>query len=189
MPVSPVKPVTPGTPPAPVAPLKPAALTPATPLAEPNAKTGTTVVKSAPPKETARITVKPNLPAATPVRASGAPTPRPVPGVAVAAAAGAVAGAAATEAIAPKAVAKGGKPATTIVKTGTTKVTPTSVKAAAVGAGGAVAPVGSSVRLRRRTIHHGLTTGAAAGLSDILGNCWLPVDVLPRVVHQPLVAG
>jgi len=61
-------------------------------------------------------------------------------------------------------VAKGGKPATTIVKTGTTKVTPTSVKPAAVGAGGGVAPVASSV-IYEEEQSTGLTTGLAAGLS------------------------
>jgi hypothetical protein len=119
--------------------LKPAATIPVPPP-EANAKTGTTIVKSAPPKETARITVKPNLPAATPVRAAGnIPTPRPapstVPVAAMAAGAAVVAGAAAAI---PKPVAKGTKPATTIVKTGTTKVPTPSVVPAAVAAGGAV---------------------------------------------------
>ena len=50
-------------------PLKPASSTPAS-TAESSSKSGTAIVKSAPPKETARITVKPNLPSA-PVRAGG----------------------------------------------------------------------------------------------------------------------
>jgi hypothetical protein len=102
-------------------------------------------VKSAPPKETARITVKPNLPA-TAVRAGGNfPTAKPAAGatpVAVAAAAGAVAGA-----VAAKAVAKpsgGSKPATTIVKagTGTAKVVaaPRPVAASTSASGGVPVP-------------------------------------------------
>jgi hypothetical protein len=122
--------------------LKPAASVPA-PTPEANAKTGTTIVKSAPPKETARITVKPNLPVAAPVRAGNIPTAKPAvaPGtvpVAAMAAGAAVAAGAAAVAGAPKPVAKGTKPATTIVKTGTTKVPTPSVKPAAVAAGGAV---------------------------------------------------
>ena len=67
LPVSPVKPGSPA--PAPVvpvgsapAPIKPAAATPAVQPPEGNKKSGTSVVKNAPPKETARITVKPSLP-------------------------------------------------------------------------------------------------------------------------------
>jgi hypothetical protein len=104
---------------------------------ESNAKTGTTVVKSAPPKETARITVKPNLPASPARPGNIAPAAGAVPVAAVAAGAAVVAGAVA--AAAPKPVAKGTKPATTIVKTGTTKVPTPSVKPAVVAAGGAVA--------------------------------------------------
>jgi hypothetical protein len=103
-------------------PLKPVSSTPAS-ASEPSSKSGTSIVKSAPPKETARITVKPNLPAA-PVRAAGN---FPVAKPAVAVAAGAAVGAA----VAAKAVAKPGvasKPATTIVKTGTAKVAAAAVK-------------------------------------------------------------
>jgi hypothetical protein len=78
-----VKPVLSGavtpTPPAPGAPLKPAATVPA-PVAKSDSKTGTTAVKTPPPKETARITVKPSLPSAA---------PRPVVAGAMAAGAGA----------------------------------------------------------------------------------------------------
>jgi hypothetical protein len=114
-PVSPVKPITPTglaaatTPVAPPAPggipLKPASSIPAG-LSEANPKTGTTIVKSAPPKETARITVKPNLPA-TARPAGNFPT-------AVKAAAVAVPAAVAAAVVAAK---PSGKPATTVVKT------------------------------------------------------------------------
>jgi len=52
--------------------MKPAAANPATPLPEGNKKSGTTIVKSAPPKETARITVKPSLPSTPTVKAATA---------------------------------------------------------------------------------------------------------------------
>jgi len=67
-PVSPIKPVSPGN-----TPLKPSSAAPIAPV-ETNKKSGTAVVKNAPPKETARITVKPNF-------SSGAPAPaaRPTP--------------------------------------------------------------------------------------------------------------
>jgi hypothetical protein len=112
-----VTPVLPGN-----VPLKPVASTPAlTP--EPNSKTGTSVVKAAPPKETARITVKPNLPPAA-VRAGGNfPIAKPA------------AGAIPVAALAGAAVAKptaSSKPATTVVKTGTTKITAAAVKPTAV---------------------------------------------------------
>jgi hypothetical protein len=141
--VLPVRPVTPGAavPPAPgVAPLKPATATPVAPPPEPNAKTGTAVVKSAPPKETARITVKPNLPAA-PARPANVPSAAPSPVPAAALAVGAAAGAVA----APKSGAKGGKPATTIVKTGTTKAATPTVKKAPLALGGPSAPAASAV--------------------------------------------
>jgi len=122
--VSPVKPVVPGVtpattvvapaPPHPLGnvPLKPVSSTPASILQPSSKKTGTAVVKTAPPKETARITVKPNLPPAA-VRAGGNfPTAKPAAGaVPVAAAAAAVAG----TAVAVKASTT---PATTVVKTG-----------------------------------------------------------------------
>jgi hypothetical protein len=108
-----VTPISPGH-----VPLKPVASTPAlTP--EPNGKTGTSVVKAAPPKETARITVKPNLPP-TAVRAGGNfPIAKPA------------AGAVPVAALAGAAVAK---PATTVVKTGTTKITAAAVKPTAARA-------------------------------------------------------
>jgi hypothetical protein len=76
-PISPIKPVTPGGL-VPV-PLKPAAAVPVV-LPQGDKRTGTTAVKNAPPKETARITVKPSLPnrgtatptAVKPVVAAGA---------------------------------------------------------------------------------------------------------------------
>jgi hypothetical protein len=78
-PVSPVKPLTPSAAATPVAPV-PAGIAPMKPSAsvtspprEVSQKSGTSIVKSAPPKETARITVKPNLP--SPVRtAANLPT-------------------------------------------------------------------------------------------------------------------
>jgi hypothetical protein len=76
---------------------------------EASAKTGTSIVKSAPPKETSRITVKPNLPP-TSVRPGGNfPASKPAGGtvpIVVAAAGAAIAAKAAT------------KPATTVVKPG-----------------------------------------------------------------------
>ena len=135
--VAPIKPVVPGVPPAPVLPARPAAGLVAPPppggtplkpvstspanLSAPNLKTGTTIVKSAPPKETARITVKPNLPAA-PVRASNLAVAKPagaVPAAAVAAVPAAATTAVVAEAGGPKPAGKpvaAGKPATTIVK-------------------------------------------------------------------------
>jgi hypothetical protein len=49
-------------------------------VSEANKKSGTTIVKTAPPKETARITVKPSLPSARPVSATPA-VKASVPGV------------------------------------------------------------------------------------------------------------
>jgi hypothetical protein len=68
--------------------------------AEVKAKSGTSVIKSAPPKETARITVKPSLPGATKSPGTNLPGGKiAAPGAtAVAAAAGAAAGAAAVKA-------------------------------------------------------------------------------------------
>jgi len=116
--------------------MRPAAAVPA-PIGEQNPKSGTTIVKSAPPKETARITVKPNLPA-TAVKAGGNfPTAKPAAGavpVVAAAAAGAAAGAVAVKAATPavKPAAVGGKPATTIVKGSTAKVAAAPKPAGAV---------------------------------------------------------
>jgi hypothetical protein len=89
-PISPIKPITPGA----IAPVVPGAVAPAKPAAPlapvPQTKSGTSVIKTAPPKETARITVKPSLPA------SATPSVKPVAvpageAAAVGAAAGAVA--------------------------------------------------------------------------------------------------
>jgi len=91
------------------------ASTPAVPR-DPNSKTGTSVVKSAPPKETARITVKPNLPTVAP-RAGGGN----LPGV----------GAGAAPAAKPVAATK---PATTIVKTGVQPARAAVVKPAVTAA-------------------------------------------------------
>lgn len=139
LPVSPIKPIVPGATPATAVigppppanvPLKPTSSTPAS-VPEANSKTGTSVVKAAPPKETARITVKPNLPPAA-VRAAGNfPIAKPVEG----AVAGEVAAAGAV--VAAKGV--GAKPATTIVKTGTTKVASPMVKPAVKAVAPAVA--------------------------------------------------
>jgi hypothetical protein len=59
VPIMPVKPIAPGSP------LKPASAVPAV-VAKSSDKTGTQAVKTPPPKETARITVKPSLPTARP---------------------------------------------------------------------------------------------------------------------------
>jgi len=84
--------------------MKPSATNPALAPAQ-NAKTGTSVVKSAPPKETARITVKPSLPARVGNFAPPKPGDATVP----------VAAGAAAAASAPKPASK---PATTIIKSG-----------------------------------------------------------------------
>ncbi len=134
-------------------------MTPVAPV-EVNTKTGTSIVKSAPPKETARITVKPNLPASPPRIGNFQPGAKPAAGavpVAAAAAVGAAVGAAAV-------AAKGSKPATTIVKTGTTKVTTPTVKTATaagtpVAAGGVPVP---AMQFQEEP-STALTTGIAAG--------------------------
>jgi hypothetical protein len=146
-------------------PLKPAAALPGlAPI--PNPKSGTTIVKSAPPKETARITVKPSLPP-TATKAAGAgnlPAAKPVAGATVpvaAAAAGAVAGAAAVKATAPKAA----KPATTIVKTpATPKVAAATIKPSTAGASVPVAPLPAQYQDEASTT---LTT-ALAGVLAVL---------------------
>jgi hypothetical protein len=107
-------------------PLKPVSSTPAV-LPAQNPKTGTSVVKSAPPKETARITVKPSLPGA-PVRAgANFPVAKAAAGAVpvVAAAAGA---AVAAKPVSAKPVAVGTKPATTIIKSGGTTARATAFK-------------------------------------------------------------
>jgi hypothetical protein len=141
--------------------MKPAAAVPA-PTTEPSSKSGTTIVKSAPPKETARITVKPNLPAAA-VRAGGNfPTAKPAAGaVPVAAAAGAVAGAVAVKATAKPVAAA--KPATTIVKPGTAKVVG-APKVAAAGAPAAV-PVATTSTQFQEEGSTTLTTSLAGALA------------------------
>jgi hypothetical protein len=109
MPVTPVKPVmampvTPGAP----TPMKPSAATLAPTPPEPTNKSGTSIVKSAPPKETARITIKPSLPAMGNVRTgTNIPTVKPaVAGAVVAAGAGAAAVVAGAKAGEPTAKAK-----------------------------------------------------------------------------------
>jgi hypothetical protein len=154
--------------------LKPAASTPAG-VTEPNSKSGTTIVKSAPPKETARITVKPNLPQAA-VRAGNFPTAKPVPGaVPVAVAAGAAVGAA----VAAKAVAKptvkaadAPKPATTIVKTAAApKVAAASVKpsAATVPVPAMPAQFQDEASTTMTTALAGVLAGLTWGTAIILG--------------------
>jgi hypothetical protein len=155
--------------------LKPAAAIPAS-VPEPGSKTGTSIVKSAPPKETARITVKPNLPQAA-VRAGGnfpsAAKPVPAAPGAVPVAAAAAVGAAAGAAVAAKAVAAkpvpSGKPATTIVKTAAApKVASASVKAAPVAATAtatSTAPAVATSTQFRDEESTTLTTALAAGLA------------------------
>jgi len=106
--------------------MKPVASVPAS-MPQPSGKTGTSIVKTAPPKETARITVKPNLPVAA-VRAPGNfPVAKAVAGAAPAVAV--AAGAAVAARPVAKPVVAGGKPATTIVKTaGAPKVAAASIK-------------------------------------------------------------
>jgi len=131
-------------------PLKPASSTPAS-TSEPSSKTGTSIVKTAPPKETARITVKPNLPA-TAVRAGGNfPIAKPAGGavpVAVAAAGAAVAATAMAKPVA------GSKPATTIVKTGT----PTARVAAVKPVSGTAVPVPGMAATSTQFQEEGSTT-------------------------------
>ncbi len=71
-----------------------------TPLAPTGvSKSGTSVIKAAPPKETARITVKPSLPGTATPKPAAIPTVKPAAGAPVAAmAAGAAAGVAAVKA-------------------------------------------------------------------------------------------
>ncbi|HEY0257165.1 MAG TPA: hypothetical protein VGC39_06975, partial [Candidatus Methylacidiphilales bacterium] len=93
-PVSPIKPIVPGA----IKPLspgqsppKPASATPA-PAVPLDKKSGTAVIKNAPPKETARITVKSNIPSAVTPAGGVRPTVKAVaPVVAAAAAVGAAA--------------------------------------------------------------------------------------------------
>jgi len=94
-------------------------------------KSGTTIVKSAPPKETARITVKPNLPSAGVRPVGNIPTAKPAAGAVPAAVASAV-GTTAVIAAAASKPSGATKPATTIVKSAaTTKVAPATVKSTA----------------------------------------------------------
>ena len=145
--------------------MRPAAAVPA-PIGEQNPKSGTTIVKSAPPKETARITVKPNLPA-TAVKAGGNfPTAKPAAGavpVVAAAAAGAVAGAVAAKAATPTPkAAAAAKPATTIVKGSTAKVVAAPKPVAASAGTVPVPPMPAAYQEEGSTA---LTTGLAAGLA------------------------
>jgi len=121
----------------------------------PSSKSGTTIVKSAPPKETARITVKPSLPGVKPV----GNVPSPVkPAVA------AVAKPMAKAADAPK-------PATTIVKTpATTKVTAPTVKPAP-----GAPPVPAMPTQYQDEASTTLTTALAGVLA---GSTWLTAAVL-----------
>jgi hypothetical protein len=149
-------------PPSGATPLKPVLATPAAP-SEVNAKSGTTVVKTPPPKETARITVKPNLPP-QPVRAgSNFPQAKPAAPGAVPVAA-AVAGAAVGAAMVAKAVAKPtAKPATTIVKAGGAKVAATPVKAVASSA--PTPSVAAAPSAYQEDVSTTLTTGLAGALA------------------------
>jgi hypothetical protein len=95
----PVKPVVPGSV-SPVKPLAPGTVKPGSPPLAPVevSKSGTSVIKASPPKETARITVKPSLPGGTPTvkPAGNLSTVKPagsMPVVATAAGAAAVAAA------------------------------------------------------------------------------------------------
>ena len=112
--------------------MKPLSAVPA-PVPQPGSKTGTSIVKSAPPKETARITVKPNLPA-TAVRAAGNfPVAKAAAGAVPVAAVAAAGAAVVAKPVAKPAVA-GAKPATTIVKTAAApKVAAASIKPAVAG--------------------------------------------------------
>jgi len=98
-----------------IVPPKPAAATPLAPVPS-SPKSGTSVIKSAPPKETARITVKPSLPVGSRPASSTTPVaPGPVStaakaGVAAVAVAGATAAVKAGEAK-PKAAVAVAKPA------------------------------------------------------------------------------
>jgi hypothetical protein len=59
-----------------VSPIKPATPGQVTPV-PPQGKTGTSAIKTAPPKETSRITVKPNLPTPAAVRPNPTPAVKP----------------------------------------------------------------------------------------------------------------
>jgi hypothetical protein len=121
-----------GRPPQGNVPLRPVFSTPAS-IPQPGSKTGTSIVKTAPPKETARITVKPNLPAAA-VRAPGNfPVAKPAAGAVPAVAAAAGAGAAVAAKAVAKPMAASTKPATTIVKTGATTARAAIAKPATSG--------------------------------------------------------
>jgi len=134
---------------------------------EGNKKSGTTIVKSAPPKETARITVKPSLPNAT-VKPAGA-TPV-VKAAAAAPAPGATPAAATTPVNVP------GKPA--VAKTAVVQGAPVA-KAPAAGAAVKAAPVAAVPVAAFAEESSGSTTlttslaGALAALSCITaGYLW-----------------
>jgi hypothetical protein len=153
--------------------LKPVSSTPAS-TPGPNGKTGTSIVKSAPPKETARITVKPNLPPSAVRPGGNFPATKAAGGTVpiVVAAAGA--------AIAAKAGAKpapgvpGGKPATTIVKAGgvTARVVMPKPGMATAATGtpiaGAAAPVVAETSTQYAEEGSTLLTTALAGVLALL---------------------
>jgi hypothetical protein len=130
----PVEPLTP-------APPKPSATTVISESPEASKKSGTSVIKAQPPKETARITVKPTLPGVAGAPRPGAPgatLPAVKPGAALAAAAGAGAaigaGAAAAAAAKPKTVTAAIKPNFPTTPTAAATPAPAPVKSAAPSA-------------------------------------------------------
>lgn len=112
-------------------PLKPVSATPSVAQTESNKKSGTTIVKSAPPKETARITVKPSLPGTPSVRPAAA-----VPVTKAATPAPAVPAASTKPVDIPNTTAKPAVAAKTAVVIGApvAKPTPGAVKAAPISA-------------------------------------------------------
>jgi hypothetical protein len=99
-------------------PLKPVSPVPTT-TPDANKKSGTSVIKAAPPKETARITVKPNLPGSVGARPAGAAPV--VAAVAAGAVAAVVAGKAMAATTTPKATPTAATAATPTAKAGTAK--------------------------------------------------------------------
>jgi hypothetical protein len=143
-------PVTPSAP----TPLKPAAATPAGGISEANKKSGTTIVKSAPPKETARITVKPSLPGTPSVKPAGAtPVKAATPGIA-------------TPAAATTPVNVPGAPAKPVAAAGKAAVVAGAPVAAKPAAAGTVKPVSATpaVLAEEGAESTLLTTCLAAGL-------------------------
>jgi hypothetical protein len=174
-PMMPVKPIASGATTRPVepvapSPLKPSVTTPSPAPSGGSTKSGTSPVKGQPPKETARITVKPTLPgmgAAKPVgNISGAKTSVSTPatssasGTTVISPAAVTAGAAAVAAgsVAAASVLAKPKPAAAVVSTGKTPSTPATPPASV--------PVPSmpAVKYDEAEGSTALTTGIAAGL-------------------------